>query len=139
MPNNKGKTMRFNIEDFKKGMPATTRDGRNAAFIGICEQCGEDYQLAAHVEGRLNVTEYFLDGKFKKEFGHELDLISMYHPAQDWPVDTKVWCWGEGKHCKVARHFAKYENGKLYAYEGGRSSFTSEGLTSRWDNMELAE
>jgi hypothetical protein len=35
----------FNLEAFKQGQKALTRDGRVATFIGVCEDCRADEQL----------------------------------------------------------------------------------------------
>ncbi len=62
-------------------------------------------------------------------------------PKVDWnnvEVDTPILVrdyegqeWG-------ARHFAKYENETVYAWDGGRTSWTGDGVTE-WKYAKLAE
>lgn len=62
-----------------------------------------------------------------------IEIVMDYEPKVDWtkvPVDTKVLV----KECKndnwEKRHFAKYDNGKIYAYDNGKSSFTTDTIVS---------
>ena len=55
-----------------------------------------------------------------------------YEPKVDWSkvkVDTKILV----RYCETSdwnkRHFAKYENGKIYTYPVGLSSFTYDVIT----------
>ena len=69
----------------------------------------------------------------------------------DWskvPVDTKIIVWDDGEESnKAKRHFAKFEDGKIYAWAYGETSWTvrtdKHGLyvlpCVSWDNAELAE
>ena len=68
-----------------------------------------------------------------------IEIVMNYEPKVDWTkvsVDTKVLV----KDCKkddwVKRHFAKYENGKIYAYDNGKSSFTTDVIVS-WNYGKL--
>ena len=38
-----------------------------------------------------------------------------------------------------ARHFAKYEDGVIYAWDGGGTSWTSKGNVTEWKYAKLAE
>lgn len=47
----------------------------------------------------------------------------------DWskvPVDAKVLAYSELNKVWLKRHFAKYEDGKKYVFDGGYSSYTAE-------------
>lgn len=64
----------------------------------------------------------------------------------DWskvPVDTKIIVWdNDSKNYKVKRHFAKFENGKIYAWNNGLTSWTvkkDKYSSAKWGNTELAE
>lgn len=63
----------------------------------------------------------------------------------DWskvPVDTKIIVWEDGRESyKVKRHFAKFEDGKIYAWVMGATSWSIDYDVdvSCWDNAELAE
>ena len=64
----------------------------------------------------------------------------------DWskvPVDTKIlvanFTGNDNEIIWWKRHFAKYENGKIYAWCNGATSFTidSDDLCTRWDFVKL--
>lgn len=64
-------------------------------------------------------------------------------PEVDWskvPVDTKIFVGRSEKTMSIARHFAKYEDGKIFAFVGGETSFTStcSGVKC-WEFAKLAE
>lgn len=71
-------------------------------------------------------------------------LMEEYkEPEVDWskvPVDTKVFVRDyEGDHW-LARHFAKYADGMVFAFTVGKTSFTSvENDISNWKFAKLAE
>ncbi|MCQ2439763.1 MAG: hypothetical protein MJ074_08380 [Oscillospiraceae bacterium] len=60
----------------------------------------------------------------------------------DWskvPVDAKVIVWDNVEH-KYRRHFAKYENGEIYTYMGGATSWSNEqDCLNDWPHGELAD
>lgn len=59
-------------------------------------------------------------------------------PAVDWakvPIDTKVFVRLDGEW--VPRHFAGMENGRLYVFSEGKTSFTTDHAVV-WDKMKLA-
>lgn len=65
-------------------------------------------------------------------------------PPVDWskvPVDTKVFVRDYDSQPWGPRYFAKFENGKIYTWNDGRSSFTSlePRTTSWWNQVKLAE
>lgn len=62
-------------------------------------------------------------------------------PETDWLnvlVDTRIFVKNNKDSIWFRRHFAKYENGKVYAYIHGQTSFTT-GEYEIWDCAELAE
>lgn len=46
--------------------------------------------------------------------------------------DSDTGDWGK-------RHFARYENGNIYAWAGGCTSWTANGNTTMWEYAKLAE
>ena len=79
----------FNLEQFKKGVKARTRDGRIATFIGVCEECGEYSQVVAHVEGWSYVNTYTTNGTFMEYRDHKDDLVSMVSLGEEYPLTLK--------------------------------------------------
>ena len=61
----------------------------------------------------------------------------------DWsrvPVDTPIFVRAFGEDDKwERRHFAKYENGKIYAWDNGTTSFTARGIICDWEYAMLVE
>ena len=90
----------FNLEAFKAGQKALTRDGQQATFIGICEGCEEFSRLLVLLEGDDQVMFFSLNGKFEQSIGTynetRYDLVSMvsrhqhlidsYDPEDTWQI-----------------------------------------------------
>jgi hypothetical protein len=58
----------------------------------------------------------------------------------DWSkveVDTKVYAYSGGTW--YPRYFAKYENGKVYVWRLGCTSFSANGECNPWEKVKLAE
>lgn len=78
-----------------------------------------------------------------------IELVQEWHKENtlkiDWskvPVDTPIWVWEDGyEGRKVKRHFAKFENGEIYVWTNGVTSWTVEKdkHVSKWGNAELVE
>ena len=70
---------------------------------------------------------------FLKEYeGSEVDWNQV---KVDTPMLVK-----EAKHKNWIRgYFAKYEDGKVYAWSGGRTSWTSHNMTTVWDYAKLVK
>ena len=66
----------FNLESFKAGQKALTRDGRVATFVGICEACEEFSRLLVLIQGDDQVMFLNLDGKFEENTSR-YELVSM--------------------------------------------------------------
>lgn len=65
--------------------------------------------------------------------GKAIELVMNYEPKVDWtkvPVDTKVLVKDYKSDDWLKRHFAKYEDNKIYAYDDGKSSFTTDVIVS---------
>lgn len=69
-------------------------------------------------------------------------LLEEYEePETDWSkveVDTPILVKNNEYEEWLKRHFAKYENGKVYAWNGGSTSWT-ENIMTDWDYAKLAE
>ncbi len=67
-----------------------------------------------------------------------MDLIEKPVKEVDWsniPIDTKVLVSTSGEEW-VRRYFAKYENGKIYVWDYGATSFSSNRCTE-WTYTKL--
>ena len=64
-------------------------------------------------------------------------------PEVDWskvPVDTKIYIKNFEGEMWDRRHFAKYENGRVYAWSGGGTSWSCEEQEmADWEYAKLAE
>lgn len=71
----------------------------------------------------------------------EAAIMAWTKPV-DWSkveVDTKILVRGAEYNSWSKRHFAKYENGKVYAWDDGATSFTANGEVTEWEFAKLAE
>lgn len=100
----------FNLEAFKNGKKALTRDGRVATFVGVCEKCPNNEKLIAHINWDDNITSYSLRGAYRSSKESDYDLVSMvsrhqalidaYDPEDTWQFSIKTydnWFDIEGK------------------------------------------
>ena len=63
-------------------------------------------------------------------------------PPIDWSkvaVDTPILVNDSNDHGWVKRYFAKYENGSVFAWNGGKTSWSSEGHATAWGLAKLPE
>lgn len=70
--------------------------------------------------------------------------IMEYEPPVDWskvPVDAKIYVRGYEEDDWEKRHFSKYLNGRVYAFLGGKTSFsvTHGNDELSWNYAKLAE
>lgn len=70
-------------------------------------------------------------------------LLEDYkEPEVDWSkveVDTPILVRDYESQEWEARHFAKYEDGVIYTWDGGSTSWTSKGNVTEWKYAKLAE
>ena len=78
------------------------------------------------------------------EYCHMIQMLWLLEeyeePETDWSkveVDTPILVRNDGVEW-IKRHFAKYENGLVYAWKDSRTSWTTEDMT-KWDYAKLAE
>lgn len=83
----------FNLEQFKSGTPAYTRDGRKVTFLGICDKC-DIYPLVGHIEGNGQATNFTLSGGvLRYNSTSKDDLIRMESPYGHLKPGDLVMCW----------------------------------------------
>ena len=70
-------------------------------------------------------------------------LLEEYEePEVDWSkveVDTPILVRDFEGSDWFRRHFAKYENGLVYAWKDSRTSWTADNMTTAWQCAKLAE
>lgn len=102
-----GNLIPFNLEAFKAGQKALTRDGRVATFIGVCKECYEYCQLIVSIDGTRLPMALHLNGMHNATLVgicDTYDLVSMvsrhhhlidaYNPEDTWqwkPVGVEKW------------------------------------------------
>lgn len=146
----------FTKKDLKNKMVVELKDGDRFIVIDdiLLNDCSFD---------RLS----YYDDDFTNNELPGLDIIKVYNPKEnrklipcnfneigeedliwerriDWskvPVDTKVLVSGSGNGGWLKRYFAKYENGKIYTWDYGATSFSvriKEDCSS-WKHAKLYE
>jgi hypothetical protein len=106
------------IDICAKGMrPIIDADGLTGCSSRDCTGCPSWYKFGTGFICKAQV-------KFSKWLEEE------YEPAVDWskvPVDAPILVKDERSSDKwFERHFAYYQDGKVYAWNGGRTSYTSQ-------------
>jgi hypothetical protein len=84
----------------------------------------------------FNGDEFCID-KRKKWVNSE-----YVEPPVDWSkvaVDTPILVNDSTYHGWVKRYFAKYENGSVFAWNGGKTSWSSEGHATAWELAKLPD
>ena len=69
-------------------------------------------------------------------------LEEYKEPETDWSkvaVDAPILVRDYESQEWEARHFAKYEDGVIYTWDGGSTSWTSKGNVTEWKFAKLAE
>ena len=88
-------------------------------------------------KSRNSIAENYFLGKLL-----ELDFEEVVEIGIDWeniPIDTPLLV-SNGRGAWKKRHFAKYEDGKVYAFVQGRTSFSgSKDCVTSWKIVKLFE
>lgn len=82
-----------------------------------------------------------LRGNCTKRFKHWANS-EYVEPQFDWskvPVDTPILVKGSGDTRFIRRYFAKFENGVVYAWDAGRTSWSDGTRMTNWECAKLAE
>ena len=85
----------------------------------------------------------FIDGNCRERL-KEWSEQEYVEPPVDWskvPVDTKILVRDSENETWKKRHFAKFENGKIFAWANGVTSFSvyNSDFTKEWNQGKLAE
>lgn len=82
-----------------------------------------------------------LHGSCTKRFKHWANS-EYVEPSVDWskvPVDTPILVKDSDDNCFIRRYFAKFENGAVYAWDDGRTSWSAGARMTYWECAKLAE
>lgn len=105
---------------------------------------GKEWEVCKHV---FNSTYYDLKDRFDNHILKQYYISTIaeldFKEVVDWSkvlVDTKILVRQRNEEEWRRRYFAKYEDGKIYAWKDGRTSFTSaENRCTEWNQAKLYE
>ena len=105
-----------------------------------------DYSLSVKYD--ISGTDTFTFGGYefiadpmRTLFWDEVVIEAPQKPLPDLKVDAKVLVWDSKRELARTAHFCCFEDGKIYTYRSGRTSFTkvSRDHLDGWNYWELAE
>lgn len=101
--------------------------------IDYCKQCPMNQLKIAHEKSCLCVAQWASE---------EVEEVVSKWNSVDWSkvkVDTKILVKEHYDGDWYKRYFAKYENGNVYAFADGCTSWSAAGDVSGWNYAKLAE
>ena len=123
----------------KEGMVLVDKEG----YHGNLKYFNDD--LSSSLSPKIKITKIYDLSEYASmslEFSTEnRELLWSIEDKIDWnkvEVDTKVLVRDRPYNEWLKRHFAKYENGKVYVFNDGRTSWNNEGIT-HWEETKLWE
>jgi len=127
----------------ESGKTYITRDGHKVRII-CTDRNDSDYPVIGliYVNNREEVVVFTREGEpLLSNEKHEYDLVEEYNIWHDVEVDTPVLVKLDVTGEWVKRHFAKYEDGKVYTWNHGRTSWTTgnEDDICSWEYAKLSE
>ena len=126
----------------KVDTPILVRQGKTGNWLERHFAKYENGDVYAWVDGQTSWTEADkIKWKYAKLAEGEKECEE---PETDWSkvgVDTPILVRysEDGDEEWIKRHFAKYENGKVYAWFDGCTSWSTEGHMVIWNYAKLAE
>ena len=123
----------------KEGMVLVDKEG----YHGNLKYFNDD--LSSSLSSKIKITKIYDLSEYASmslEFSTEhRELLWSIEDKIDWnkvEVDTKVLVRDRPYNEWLKRHFAKYENGKVYVFNDGRTSWSCGGIT-HWEETKLWE
>ena len=123
----------------KEGMVLVDKEG----YHGNLKYFNDD--LSSSLSSKIKITKIYDLSEYESmslEFSTEhRELLWSIEDKIDWnkvEVDTKVLVRDRPYNEWLKRYFAKYENGKVYVFNDGRTSWSSRGIT-HWEETKLWE
>ena len=126
----------MNIQEIlnKKNIGKQFKDDNGETWVVCRELNFLDYPLTLNskITGKNILDEKSLHEVVDLEFEKEIDWSKV-------PVDTKILVSSSRNGFYEHRHFARYDNGKVYAFREGKTSFTSdiEEFVVYWEFAKL--
>ena len=151
----------FNKEDIKPGMlvEMSVHGEKELHYVTLCKEGmvlvnKEGYysnlksfndDLSRKTSDEIKITKIYDLSEYESmslEFSTEhRELLWSIEDETDWnkvEVDTKVLVRYKPYDEWEKRYFAKYEDGKVYVFNDGRTSWSSRGIT-HWEETKLWE
>ena len=123
----------------KEGMVLVNKEG----YYSNLKSFNDD--LSRKTSDEIKITKIYDLSEYESmslEFSTEhRELLWSIEDEVDWDeveVDTKVLVRDRPYNEWLKRHFAKYEDGKVYVFNDGRTSWSSRGIT-HWEETKLWE
>ena len=123
----------------KEGMVLVDKEG----YHGNLKYFNDD--LSSSLSSKIKITKIYDLSEYASmslEFSTEnRELLWSIEDKIDWDeveVDTKVLVRDRSDVEWLKRYFAKYENGKVYVFNDGRTSWSCGGIT-HWEETKLWE
>ena len=123
-----------NREKFAEQILDIACDGGSIAVNKVTSEPMRCQGTACEVCLFNNDAEFCIDAR-KKWANSE-----YVEPPVDWSkvaVDTPILVNDSNDHEWLKRYFAKYENGSVYAWNTGKTSWSSEGHATAWNLVKL--
>ena len=124
----------------KEGMVLVDKEG----YHGNLKYFNDD--LSSSLSPKIKITKIYDLSEYESmslEFSTEnRDLLWNVEDEVDWDeveVDTKVLVRDKPDGEWVKRYFAKYEDGKVYVFKDGRTSWNNRGIIHSWQETKLWE
>ena len=151
----------FSKKDIKPGMlvEMSVHGEKKLRYVTLCKEgmvlvdeegCHSNLKyfnddLSSRLFAEIKITKIYDLSEYaymSLEFSTEnRDLLWNVEDEVDWDeveVDTKVLVRDEHYDKWLKRHFAKYEDGKVYVFKDGRTSWSDNGIT-HWEETKLWE
>ena len=123
----------------KEGMVLVDKEGYHGNLKYFNDDLSSSLFTEIEITKVYDLSEY---AHMSLEFSTEnRDLLWNVEDEVDWDeveVDTKVLVRNKTDDNWLKRHFAKYEDGKVYVFKNGRTSWSSRGIT-HWQETKLWE
>ena len=123
----------------KEGMVLVDKEG----YHGNLKYFNDD--LSSSLSSKIKITKIYDLSEYASmslEFStKDRDLLWSIEDKIDWnkvEVDTKVLVRNKPDDNWLKRYFAKYEDGKVYVFKDGRTSWNNEGII-HWQETKLWE